>query len=222
MTWAGFAAVFAGFFLTHSVPVRPAIKSRIITPLGLRGFNISYSILSLGMLTLLIWSAGRAPFVALWAQMAWQRHVAHLGMLCVCLILALGLARPKPFSFGRARNDAFDPAHPGIVRLFRHPILVALAIWAAVHVLPNGDVAHVLLFGVLGGFAIGGCTPTNRRKRAQMGSEVWNVLNDKVTQAPRIARPVSWSGFALRLASGAAGFAVLIHLHRHVIGVTAL
>ena len=68
MSWTAFAAVFVAFFLTHSIPVRPAVKSRLVTVLGSRGFGIGYSALSVTMLALLIWSAGEAPYVQLWPQ----------------------------------------------------------------------------------------------------------------------------------------------------------
>ncbi|WP_299153643.1 NnrU family protein [uncultured Tateyamaria sp.] len=221
MTWTEFAAVFAAFFVTHSIPVRPAIKSRLIAGIGQCGFLAGYSILSLGMLILLIWSAGRAPHVELWPQMPWQRHAVHLGMLAACLILAFSLGRPNPFSFGGAGNGDFDPARPGIVRIFRHPVPAALAFWAGLHLLPNGDLAHVLLFGVLGGFAIAGRALINRRKRREMGSDVWIDLDRKVADAPLLAGPASPAGFALHLAVGLGTFATLFWLHPYVIGVTA-
>lgn len=222
MTWAGFAAVFAAFFATHSIPVRPTIKSRVTARIGAKGFGAMYSVLSLGMLTLLIWSAGEAPYVQLWPQLGWQRHVTHLGMLGVCLILALSIARPNPFSFGGARNDQYDPARPGITRWSRHPVLLALAIWAAVHLLPNGDLAHVLLFGVLGGFAIGGRVLINRRKQREIGQGAWQTMNEAVSNAPRIHAPASWPGLMLRLVLGIAGFVALLLLHPIVIGVSAV
>ena len=64
MGWAGFAAIFAGFFLTHSVPVRPGVKARLIGLLGSRGFGLAYSALSLAMLVVLIRAAGAAPLSA--------------------------------------------------------------------------------------------------------------------------------------------------------------
>ncbi|SEL20543.1 Uncharacterized membrane protein [Roseovarius nanhaiticus] len=222
MTWTGFAFVFGVFFLTHSVPVRPAIKSRITARIGPRGFTVAYSILSLGMLALLIWSAGRAPYLQLWAQMPWHRHAVHLGMLVTCLIVAISLGRPNPFSFGGARNSEFDPARPGIVRIFRHPVLVALALWAGLHLLPNGDLAHVLLFGVLAGFAIAGRALINRRKRRQMGDGAWTELNAAVAQAPIFTRAASWAELAFRIVVGVAVFAALLILHPYVIGVSAL
>lgn len=222
MSWAGFIGIFALFFASHSVPVRPAVKSRIVAQIGSRGFSIGYSILSLAMLTLLIRAASQAPYVELWHHLGWQRRAVQLGMLAVCLILAFSIGRPNPFSFGGARNDKFDPKHPGFVRPLRHPVLVALALWAFVHILPNGDLAHVLMFSVLGGFAIAGCGLINRRKRREMGGQHWDHLNTAVAQAPLLSKPQNWSGTVFRLALGLGVFLALLALHPIVIGVSAI
>jgi len=174
------------------------------------------------MLTILIWSAGQAPYVQLWPQVPWQRHVTHLGMLAVCLLLALSIARPNPFSFGGARNEAYDPRRPGITGLTRHPILNALALWAGVHLLPNGDVAHILLFGVLGVFAIAGRSMIDRRKRRIMGAEQWHSLDNSRRAAPKLHVPRSWPRTVLRILLGLGAFVALILAHPHVIGVPAL
>ncbi|UOA27853.1 NnrU family protein [Pseudosulfitobacter sp. DSM 107133] len=222
MSWLGFATVFVLFFATHSIPVRPGVKSGIIDRIGPRGFGIGYALLSTAMLGCLIWAAGQAPFVSLWPQMVWQRHVVHLGMLGVCLILAFAIARPNPFSFGGARNETFDSKRAGIVRLTRHPVLLALALWAGLHLLPNGDLAHVLMFGVLGCFAIAGRVLVNRRKRREMGADRWQALDTAVARAPLFHRPASWTGVIVRLIAGLVVFAGLLALHPLVIGVPAL
>ncbi|MFK7940638.1 MAG: NnrU family protein [Roseovarius sp.] len=219
MSWAGYAAVIAAFFLTHSVPMRPAVKSQVTARLGTRGFGLLYSVLSVMMLSLLIWAAGQAPFVQIWPQLHWHRHAAHIGMLLVCVILALSVARPNPFSFGGVRNSHYDPAHPGITRLTRHPILVALALWAAVHLLPNGDLAHVILFGLLGGFAVAGRWLIDTRKRRDMGQGRWHALNTARQSAPWFQAPQSWGAVGQRLGCGLIAFVVIAWAHPYVIGV---
>ncbi|WP_171127982.1 NnrU family protein [Ruegeria sp. HKCCA6707] len=59
MTGAGFIGIIALSLSTHSIPVRPAIKSRIVAQVGPLGFAVGHSILSFAMLALLIWSAER-------------------------------------------------------------------------------------------------------------------------------------------------------------------
>lgn len=218
MSWLSFAGVFALFFLSHSVPVRPPVKSRLVAWIGARGFTAAYSILSLAMLSWLIVAAGRAPHVALWYPAPWHYHVTLVAMAAVCTILALAIGRPNPFSFGGARTDRFDAARPGIVGWMRHPLLVALALWAGAHLLPNGDLAHVILFGVFAAFALLGCWIIDARKRRQMGAEAWQTLRDAV--APRVARP--GADTLLRLAVGLLLYLGLLALHPLVIGVSPL
>jgi len=83
MSWLGYGLVFAAFFATHSVPLRPPVRDRLEAWLGRRGLAIAYSSLSLGMLGLLIHAAGRAPRVMLWSASPWQFHVVQAGMLSV-------------------------------------------------------------------------------------------------------------------------------------------
>lgn len=220
--WLPFIAAFAAFFASHSIPVRPPIKTKLIGLLGQRGFTLSYSAVSLGMLCLLIIAAGRAPHVALWDQMPWHRYVTLCGMLAVCLLLGFSIGRPNPFSFGGWANHQFDPKHPGIIRLTRHPLLVALSLWAGLHLLPNGDLAHVILFGVFAGFAILGMAVVDRRYKRLIGDEAWRTLVQKVSDAPRFQMPRIWWGPILRFILGVMGFTILLHLHEYIIGVAAM
>lgn len=220
MDWLEFTLAFGTFFLTHSLPLRHGLRARLTAALGRRGFTLAYSALSLAALAWLIGAAGRAPFVPLWDWSAWQLLVPLVVMLPVCLILALAIGRPNPFSFGGTRNDRFDPARPGIVRLHRHPLLLALVLWAAAHVVPNGDLAHVLLFGTFALFALIGMRLVDRRKRREMGA-AWPRLHAAVGQSAPAWRGMSAQTGA-RLALGSALYAGLIWLHLPVIGVSPL
>jgi len=219
MGWAEYALAFLVFFLTHSAPIRPPVRPWLVARLGQSGFGLAYSALSLGVLAWLIGAAGRAPYVPLWPWAGWQNHVVLAVMLPVCMILALTIARPNPFSFGGAGNDRFDPARPGIVRLTRHPLLLALVLWAGAHLLANGDLAHALLFGTFAGFALLGMRLVDRRKRREMGS-AWGSLDAARRQAP--PRPISWPDVALRLGLGGMLYATLVWVHPWLFGVSPL
>ncbi|WP_371054632.1 NnrU family protein [Rhodosalinus sp. K401] len=221
MGWGEYALAFAAFFLTHSVPIRPPVRPWLVARLGSAGFGIAYSALSLGVLAWLIGAAGRAPYVPLWHWSPWQNHVVLTAMLPVCLILALAIARPNPFSFGGARNERFDPVRPGIVRLTRHPLLFALAFWAGAHLLANGDLAHAILFGIFALFAGLGGRLVDRRKRRDMGPE-WQRIDSARRQAPFLPRPASWAGAAIRLALGVGLYAALVWMHPYLFGVSPL
>ncbi len=183
------------------------------------GFTLAYSILSLVMLGWVIMAAGRAPYLPLWEWVPWRAALPFVAMAVVCGLLAFGIARPNPFSFG-GRNDArFDPMRAGLVRWLRHPLLAALAIWALAHLVANGDLAHVIVFGLFAGFALLGMGIVDGRKRRLMGAE-WDDLNARLAAAPRIQRPQSWGGAMLRLGAACGLYAVLLWGHEWFAGVS--
>jgi uncharacterized membrane protein len=221
MAWVELAGAFVAFFASHSLPLRPAMRSRIEAGIGRTGFQTAYSALSLAILAWLIAAAGRAPYVALWPWQDWQVHVPAMAMLPACLIVALAIARPNPFSFGGRANATFDPAHPGIVRWCRHPLLVALVLWAVAHVVANGDLAHAILFGTFAVFALAGMVIVDRRRRRELGQR-WGELAQAVATSPLVPVPRAPAVLVLRLAAGIALYGGLILLHPYLFGVSPL
>ena len=214
--WYGYFFAFFMFFLSHSIPVRPAVKARLVSRLGQRGFTIAYSALSTAMLVWVIVAAGRAPFIELWDWALWQNHVTLTCMFLACVIAAMAIGRPNPLSFGGAHNDRFEPSAPGLVGWVRHPLLAALLLWALGHMVPNGNLAHLILFGLFAGFSLLGAKIINRRQKRIMGEARWHAL----TQTRRELR-LTTNG-VLRFGIGVAVYLTLIGLHGPVIGVSPL
>lgn len=221
MGWFEFSAAFFAFFVTHRIPTLPSVRDRLVNKMGSRGFLIAYSAVSLLMLWWLISAAGRAPHITLWPRAPWQTWVPVIAMVLVCLLLSFGVARPNPLSFGGARNDQFDPEYPGITRWIRHPVLVAFALWAGAHLIPNGDLAHVMLFGLFAGFAMLGMVLIDRRKQREMGQR-WRQSRTQIGAGPWLPRPESWRSVALRLCTAVLAYAVLVILHPFMLGVSPL
>jgi uncharacterized membrane protein len=219
--WIEFVLALGVFLLSHAVPGRPPVRSRVEGMLGARGFTLAYSVLSMILLAWLVGAAGRAPYVELWGWAPWQNHVVLTVMLPVCLIVALAVGRPNPFSFGGACDDRFNPARPGIVRWVRHPLLAALALWAGAHMLANGDLAHVLMFGTFAVFAILGQRLINRRKRRIMGAE-WDRLRAEMAARRWTLSPDKGIETALRVVAGIALYAALLAFHPILFGVSPL
>lgn len=210
MGWIEFIAAFGVFFLSHSLPVRPPLRPKLVALLGARGFTLAYSTLSLVILYWLIMAAAQAPFVEIWPFAMWQRMVPYLAMGVVCLVLCFTLGRPNPFSFG-GTSGAFDPNQPGLVRWTRHPLLAALAIWSLAHMVPNGDLAHLILFGCFAGFALLGGRLIDRRKQQQMGPQ-WAAQLTQIRNGP--LRPhFPLPALILRLIAAVALYLGLISLH---------
>ncbi len=215
--WTNYAAAFAVFFASHIVLVRPPVRPWLVTALTQRGFTAAYSVLSLAILWWLIEAAQAAPYVELWAWAPWQNWVPIVTMLPVCLILAFGLGIPNPFSFGGTHNDRFDPQRPGIVRWIRHPILAALFLWSAAHMVPNGNLAHVILFGAFAIFSLLGMKLIDRRRQREMGAD-WSRLLEASRQSAREGK-VPFGNTILRLALGILIYAAISHLHPFFAGV---
>ncbi|PTQ69337.1 NnrU family protein [Celeribacter persicus] len=217
--WGGFIIACFVFFLSHALPVRPPVKPWLVARFGARGFAWGYSALSVAVLAWLIVAAGRAPVVLLWSGPDWLRHVTLTVMFAVCVILAFTLGRPNPFSFGGTHNERFDPSQPGIVRLTRHPVLLALTLWAGAHLLVNGDLAHAILFGAFAGFALLGGGMITRRKRREMGADYERLWGATRAVPLRLSPTV---GTGLRLGVAVILYGVLIALHGPVIGISPL
>lgn len=224
--WGEFASAFAVFLLSHAIPARPAVRRKLASLLGERGYLLVYSLVSVAVLAWLIAAAGRAPFVLLWPYAAWQAWLVNLVMPVACLLVAFGIGAPNPLSFGGTARG-FDPAHPGIVGVARHPLLVALALWAGAHAVANGNLAHLLLFGSFAAFAILGMRIIDRRKRRQMGEAEWARLAARSSFWPFAAlisgrwRPGAAPGLR-RVALGLLLWLVLLAVHPPVIGVSPL
>ncbi len=208
--WAVYAAAWVLFLVSHSVPVQPGLKARLVARLGARGFAIAYSAVSVAVLAALIVAAGRAPVVQLWDWAPWQRTFAQAAMLAACVLVALAAFAPNPLSFGGWRNERFDPARPGVAGLIRHPFLAALVVWSAGHLPANGDLAHVLLFAGFAGFAALGMVMIDRRRRRDP-----NLAALRPMAVGRASSPSAWP---LRIPLATAVWAALAALHPMVIG----
>lgn len=86
--------------------------------------------------------------------------------------------------------------------------------------MPNGQLAHVILFGTFAAFALLGGRLIDRRKRRESG-DAWQRLRVGVVCAPRPPRLPRRVAVA-RLLSGVGLYAALIWLHPLLFGVSPL
>lgn len=220
--WQLVAAV-AVFLVSHSLTNRPGFRRRAEGALGgKRGFTIAYSILSVLLLAWMIAAYRDAPMVLVWGQEEWMRWLPPLVMPVASVLAVAGLTTPNPFSIGPGAKG-YDPAHPGILRLTRHPVLWAAALWAGAHVIPNGDVAALILFGPLVVLALVGPRVLDRKRRTALGLEQWSELaaltDEPLAIMPTVLlRETGWR----RILGGLALYAALLALHEPVIGASPL
>ena len=221
--WIEFAAAMALFLISHRLPAWLGVKGWLQARLGAAGYVALFSVLSIAILWWLILAAGRAPFVPLWDQQLWHRWAVNLAMPVVGALAVFGVGAANPFAF-EGRAEGYDPDRPGVAGVTRQPLLWALAIWAGVHLLPNGDLAHVLLFAPMLVFSLAGMGLVERRRRRAMGAAEWQRLTARTGLVPLAAllsgrwRPQG-SPSLVRLVIWAIAWALVWHLHAPVIGV---
>ena len=226
--WAELAAALSAFLLSHVVPTRPAIKARLKSALGAAGFGVAYSLISVALLGWIIVAAGRASYLRLWDFEPWEMRVPNLLVPIACLAVAFGLAAPNPLSFGGWAVERFNPDRPGISGVSRHPLLLGLTLWAVGHLVPNGDVAHVVLFGAFALFSIGGMVALDVRLQRTMGRRTWDVLAARTSLIPLAAlldgrwQPSIRRASLTRLGIAVLVWATLLSMHSLVIGISPL
>ncbi|PCH68105.1 MAG: NnrU family protein [Rhodobacteraceae bacterium] len=215
--WGEFTAALTLFLLSHVFPVRPPLRPWLVRVLGLRGYIVGYSTVSIALLIWLIVAASRAPYVEVIPPLEVFRWAPMVAMPVAILLAVQGLSIANPLSFGGMGKRPFDPDHPGILALTRHPLLLAIALWAGAHLLANGDLAHVVLFGLFGAFAVLSMGLIDRRKKRLLGAEWQELAKNTALLSWRGAMPGLWVGVA-----SVALFLGLLALHAPVIGVSPL
>lgn len=222
--WGEFLIAGLVFMASHAVPSRPRLKGALVAALGKRGYGITFGLLSTVLLFWVIFAAGRAPYVELWPQQGWMRWLANIAMPLVILLSALGIAAPNPFAF-EGRASGFAPEAPGIAGFTRQPLLWALALWSAVHLIVNGDLAHAVLFGTFLVFSLAGMRAMEARLARTWGQAEFDRLGRHTALVPGAAwlsgrwRPKGRLPL-LRLGLALLAWAALWHLHAPVIGVS--
>lgn len=225
--WGELATAMTVFLLTHSIPARPALRGRLVTLLGRRGYLIAYSALSILVLVWVIAAAATAPYLELWPREDWQSLVPAIGMLVASILAVFALTMPNPLSLGPKWDKTFDPDHPGIAGLVRHPLLWAMLIWSISHLFPNGDISHVVMFGLFAALSVGGMAMLDRRFRRTLGEAEWQRLSKKTSNAPLASLAKGWrpqlsAMNGLRLGAGLALYGSLIISHGLITGVPLL
>ncbi|BDG74122.1 NnrU family protein [Roseomonas fluvialis] len=201
-----------------------ALRDALVARVGERVFSVGFSVASVGAIVLLVQAWQGAGTTPLWFAPAWLRWILAIVMLPAFVLFACSLIG-NPTAMGGAALLAQGPR--GIQRVTRHPMLNAFAIWAAVHVLGNGDSAAVVFFGAFLVTAVAGM-PSIDAKMAKRHPDAWpgfaaasSIIPGAAILAGRnrlVVREIGWVAPLIGLVAWA-GF---LHAHRHVFGVPAL
>jgi uncharacterized membrane protein len=212
-------------FATHYGISSTALRGWLIAQIGERPYLLLYSLLSVGVLVWLIFAYRRAPYIELWEAPAWSAWVPLVVTPFALLLAVCGVSTMNPTAVGAP--DTLDQAEParGILRITRHPFMWGVALWGLAHIVPNGDLAAVVLFGTFAGLALVGTLLIDRKFALRRGAQ-WQRFVAMTSNLPcaailagrqRLAvAEIGW----LRLAVTLLLYAVLLALHPWLFGTS--
>ena len=153
------------FLGAHSVSiVAPAWRDAMAARFGEWGWKALFAAVAIVGFVLIVqgYSAARLNPVVVWVPPAAMRHIAALLMLPVFVLL---LSAYLP---GRIRAAA------------KHPMLLATKFWALAHLLANGMLADIVLFGALLAWAVADRISLKRRVARPIPGAPASKLNDVI------------------------------------------
>ena len=165
-------------------------RSNTVARIGEKPFKGIYALLSLAGFVLLVWGYGQArqQGVMLWTPPVATRHVAALLTLIAFVLLAA----------------AYVPSNQIKAKL-HHPMVLGTKVWALAHLLANGSLADVVLFGGFLVWSVVLFAASRRRDRREQ--TVYPAGTARMTAVAVAAGVVAWVVFAF-------------WLHRVLIGVS--
>ena len=169
------------FLGVHSLAiVAPAWRERTMQRLGKGAWKGLYALLSLVGFLLIIYGYGlaRVDPVVLYAPPVWTRHLSALLMLPVFPLI-------------------FAAYLPGRIKTaLKHPMLAAVKFWALAHLISNGMLADVLLFGAFLAWAVMDRISFKHRTQPDLRTAPASKANDAIAV---IVGLVVYAVFALYL-----------------------
>ncbi|MEW6149008.1 MAG: NnrU family protein [Pseudomonadota bacterium] len=127
------------FFGIHVFTTKREARAQAIARLGEGTYKILYSLISLAGLALIIWGYAHyraTGWIDVWYPPKAMKHIT-LALMLPAVILVVA-------SYLRGR----------IYATLKHPMLAGIKLWAAAHLLANGDLGSIILFGSFLGWAV--------------------------------------------------------------------
>jgi uncharacterized membrane protein len=214
----------AAFVASHLGLSAAPLRGWLVARLGEKGFQGLYALLAVLALGTLIAAYGQASHsVYLWPPAPGLRHLPLLVMPLALFLIVGGVLIPNPSATGM--TGALDQPEParGVPRITRHPVMWGVGLWAAIHIVVNGDLAALLFFGGFLLTALGGAAHLDRRLAAAEGDR-WRRFAEVTSFVPfaaLLAGRQRWAWAELRRPAlwGLGLFVLLFVLHPHLFGV---
>ena len=203
-------AACAYFLLIHFCVSGTRLRDALTGKLGERLYRGLFSLASLAGIAWMVYAYRRSPLVPTWGLLLGLRPAAYVLVFIAFLFAVIGILTPSATQVGM--ESRLDPQQArGIVRITRHPFLWGVALWAATHLIVNGDVASLILFGTLLVLALGGTAAIDAKRRRKF-PERWQEFAQATSGVPfaAIARGGNRLAPALREIGAARILAALV------------
>jgi uncharacterized membrane protein len=202
-----------------------ALRGVLLGRLGTGGFMAVFSLLSVLAIIALVMAYRHAPYIALFNAPVWLRWLLVLAMLPAFILFVASVAAPNPTAAGQ--EATLTKQVRGMQRVTRHPMMCAFGIWAAVHIIGNGDAAGLVFFGAFLVTVVAGM-PSIDRKLADRDPYGWASLAASTSIVPFgailagrnrfVAGEIAWFIPVI----GVVAWALTLGAHPHIIGVPAI
>ncbi len=157
------------FLGVHTLTTQRGLRAQCIASLGEGGYKIGYAVASFAGLALIVWGFAhyRADgMIPVWSPPTFLRHL-NIALMLPAVILVMA-------SYIRGR----------IYTAVKHPMLAGVKLWAFGHLLANGDLGGIILFGSFLAWAV--FDRISLKRRADAGAPpipVGGVTNDAIAVA---------------------------------------
>ena len=131
----GLLVMIAGlvvFLGAHTLTTQRALRARVIASMGEGTYKIVYSVVSAVGLALIVWGFARyraTGWIDVWQPPVAMKHITVALMLPAVILVAASYIRGR------------------IYTTLKHPMLAGIKLWALAHLLANGDLGSIILFG---------------------------------------------------------------------------
>ncbi|HZR72186.1 NnrU family protein [Bradyrhizobium sp.] len=158
----GLAVMILGLVLFLGIHVLPAwrgLRGRIVGAMGEGSYKLVYALVSLLGIVLIAWGFGHYRAVGMidvWEGAVSPRTLVILKHITIALMLPAVILVVAAYLRGH------------IYKALKHPMLAGVKLWAAAHLLANGDLGSIILFGSFLGWAV--FDRISLKRRADAGS----------------------------------------------------
>ena len=157
------------FFGVHTLTTQRALRARLIKATGEGGYKIGYTLVSLAGFALIVWGFAHyrsSGLIEVWSPPKALKHLNTALMLPAVILVVAAYMRGR------------------IYTTLKHPMLAGVKLWAFGHLLANGDLGGIILFGSFLAWAV--FDRISLKRRADAGGPpipVGGIGNDLISVA---------------------------------------